>query len=211
MGEKYLTRIICLFTFLYFCAVSIQNLECESRTKMKGKIYLVPIGNIEGWILDDLDKYLEKTFNCKVEIYKEMKLPQDAYNKGRNQYLSSHILMKLHSFIEPGKHEKVLGISNVDMYVKGLNFVFGEAELGGYFAIISLARLHQAFYGLAEDKALFLERTKKEAVHELGHVYGLRHCPDPDCVMHFSNSLPDTDRKSVSFCSRCSNLLKKIY
>lgn len=81
--------------------------------------------------------------------------------------------------------------------------VFGEAELGGYFAIISLARLRQSFYGLPEDKHLFLERTIKEAVHELGHTYGLSHCPDPECVMHFSNSLMDTDRKKPSFCSRC--------
>ena len=208
MGEKYLIRIICLLIFIYFCAVSTQNLDCENRTKMKGKIYLIPIGNIEGWILEALDKHLEMTFSCNVEAYKKMELPQDAYNKARNQYFSSFILKAMHSFIRPEKHDKVLGIADVDLYVHRLNFVFGEAELGGHFTIISLARLHQTFYGLAEDKTLFLERTKKEAVHELGHAYGSSHCPDPDCVMHFSNSLMDTDRKSASFCPRCSELLQ---
>ncbi|MFQ6038426.1 MAG: hypothetical protein ACE5LV_07400 [Candidatus Aminicenantales bacterium] len=95
------------------------------------------------------------------------------------------------------------------MYVPQLNFVFGEAELEGHFDVISLIRLRQSFYGLPENRGLFLERAVKEAVHELGHTFGLRHCPDPRCVMHFSNSLLDTDRKEASFCTRCRKLLKE--
>lgn len=182
----------------------------ETLAKMKSKIYLIPVGDIEEWILEALSSRVEKNFNCKVEIHKSMTLPRDAFNPERNQYFSSHILNKLHKFMRPDKHEKVLAISDVDLYVPRLNFVFGEAELGGHFAIISLTRLHQSFYSLPENKALFLERTIKEAVHELGHVYGLTHCPDPECVMHFSNSLLDTDQKSASFCSHCQKLLEEL-
>jgi predicted Zn-dependent protease len=64
-------------------------------------------------------------------------------------------------------------------------------------AVISIARL---------KGALLEERTIKEAVHELGHVFLLRHCPTPECVMHFSNSLQDTDYKSKEFCPECRKL-----
>lgn len=176
---------------------------------MENKIYMVPVGEIEEWISDTLNNHIGKTFNCEVKRGKGIKIPQEAYNSSRNQYFSSLILNKLHQVMKPSKGEKILVISDVDLYVEELNFVFGEAELGGHLAIISLARLSQSFYGFPEDKILFLERVKKEAVHELGHTFGLRHCPDPLCVMHFSNILMDTDRKRASFCSRCQELLEK--
>jgi archaemetzincin len=178
--------------------------------RTEGKITLVPIGNIQKWVLESLAEKLEKAFGCPTEIQEGMKLPEEAYNRGRNQYHSSQILERIHNFIKPGNKERVLAIADVDLYVHGLNFVFGEAELGGHFAIVSLTRLRQSFYGRPENKTLFIERTVKEAVHELGHVYGFTHCPDRDCVMHFSNSLMDTDRKKSSFCSRCQEELEKL-
>jgi archaemetzincin len=66
-----------------------------------------------------------------------------------------------------------------------------------------LPRLRQEFYGLNTNKSLFYQRIIKEAVHELGHAFGLKHCNNPMCVMHFSNSLPDTDIKQNSFCDIC--------
>jgi len=178
--------------------------------KMESRIYLISVGHIEKSILEPLAKQLEKAFGCAVEIHKGVGAPQETYNERRRQYSSSQILQKMHSFIEVKKQEKVLAIADVDLYVERLNFVFGEAELGGQFAIISLARLRQSFFELPENEGLFLERTEKESVHELGHVYGLQHCPDPSCVMYFSNSLMDTDRKGASFCARCRQILEKI-
>ena len=210
MGKKHLISIICLFIVFYSGRAPIKDLASENQAKMESKIYLVPVGNIEGWILVALENSLEKSFNCKVEIHEGMELPHDTYNQKRNQYFSTHILKKLRSFVKWGKRDKVLGIADEDLYVNGLNFVFGEAELGGHFAIISLARLRQSFYDLPEEETIFLERAVKEAVHEIGHVYGLGHCPRPECVMHFSNSLWDTDRKSSSFCSCCNQLFEKL-
>jgi archaemetzincin len=69
--------------------------------------------------------------------------------------------------------------------------------MGGKAAVISLHRLR------SPDRSLFSLRILKEALHELGHNRGLRHCSDDGCVMHFSNTLADTDRKGPGFCPDC--------
>ena len=102
----------------------------------------------------------------------------------------------------PGEH--ILGVTEVDLYTPDLNFVFGQAQRPGKAAVISLNRLHTS------DLSLFRNRMVKEAVHELGHTLGLRHCPDIYCVMHFSNSLMDTDIKDSEFCLSCEKKLKNL-
>jgi len=194
---------IWLYSILFVSGFFLSNAKGAGFNNMEHKIILLPIGKVDGWVLDILEKDLAKTFECKIERHMPIDLPGGAYNPERGQHYSSLILKKVHELIEVEKQDKVFGITDVDLYTAGLNFVFGEAELGGQSAIISLTRLRQSYYSLPENKTIFAERTIKEAVHELGHVFGLEHCPDPECVMYFSNSLLDTDRKSVSFCPQC--------
>ena len=167
---------------------------------------LMPIGRVDEALLEFLCRVLERIFGRNCIVGQPFELPAHAYNPVRGQYLSDALLALLRSLEVPGA-EKVLGVTDVDLYTEGLNFVFGQASLGGREALISLARLRQSFYGLPEDETLFRERAVKEAMHELGHSYGLTHCPDPLCVMHFSNSLADTDRKQARFCPRCARIL----
>jgi archaemetzincin len=158
------------------------------------KIFIIPMGTVDNMVMAELSKTLAMIFGCVVEVDKNIKIPTDAYNKSRNQYQSSIFLssLKKQGFTEPNK---VLGITTVDLYAPGLDFIFGQAEPDSYVAIISLSRL--------DDEDKFLERANKEAVHELGHTFGLIHCSDINCVMHFSNSLHDTDIKKINFCSLC--------
>ncbi len=96
-------------------------------------------------------------------------------------------------------------MTSVDLYAPGLNFVFGEALVFRGPALISVYRLRPEYYGMLWDEGLFHERVLKEAVHELGHTLGLGHCKNPRCVMFFSNSILETDRKSAQLCRLCYN------
>lgn len=181
----------------------------KSLAQEKGVITLVPIGVDGEDILEVLIEELVRVFVCQVRIVTRMEIPANSYNSRRNQYQAPLFLAALRRGLGPEKKEKILGITDKDLYVQGLNFVFGQAELPGVFAVISLARLHQSYYDLPEDRVLFLKRVTKEAVHELGHTFGLKHCPNSDCVMFFSNSLYDTDRKSDEFCHSCKTWLEQ--
>jgi archaemetzincin len=163
-------------------------------------IMLQPLGDVADEIMDKLKDAVGGIFHCPVEIEAGFGDLSQAYNPERKQYFSSRLLASLEK--SEGK-ERVVGIADVDLYVPRLNFVFGEADVLSGTAIVSLCRLRQEYYGLAPNEALFLERATKEIVHELGHTFGLRHCPNNKCVMHFSNSLADTDLKDVHFCSMC--------
>ena len=105
--------------------------------------------------------------------------------------------------------EYVLGVTDVDLYVPNYNFVFGEAVCPGKAALISLYRLKPEFYGEPPNKQVFRERVAKEAVHAIGHALGMPHCKNPNCVMFFSLSIVDTDKKGISFCNDCHLLLHR--
>jgi len=164
------------------------------------KITLKPLGNIADETMEELKDRVGGIFHCPVEIKTGFSDLAQAYNSERKQYLSSKLLASLK---KSQRDERVVGIADVDLYVPRLNFVFGEADIVSGTAIVSLCRLRQEYYGLAPDEALFLERATKEIVHELGHTFGLGHCPNNKCVMHFSNSLADTDLKEAHFCNKC--------
>jgi archaemetzincin len=170
------------------------------------KIGILRIGQTNSYVIGRVQENLKMTFpktKCLL-IPETLPVPEDAFNKSRRQYRSDMILSKVHSYVEKEKNlDRILGIVDIDIFVPNLNFVFGEAECPGKAALISLWRLKPEFYGAPSKMELFVERITKEAVHELGHTFGLGHCSNPFCVMFFSNSIFDTDRKKSLFCNKC--------
>jgi archaemetzincin len=169
------------------------------------KIGVLSIGQVPREVLLELAQALPKIFPdtvCSV-IKEPLPIPADAFVKNRNQYNSSVILNQIRVFAASNAgFDRVLGVIDVDVFASGLNYVFGEAYTPGKAALISLRRLRPDFYGETAGSDLFVLRALKEAVHELGHTLGLHHCARGFCVMHFSNSIFDTDKKQSLFCGQ---------
>ena len=169
-------------------------------------IALIPIGTMKYDVADFLSLSLPEIVRAPCRVMTKKIALEQFYSSDRKQYHSTEILRQLLPFAsENGQH--VLGVLDEDIYIPILTFVFGEAQLSGRCALMSGHRLHQEFYGLPENEALYLNRCEKEAVHELGHTLGLKHCQNFECVMRYSNSVADIDIKRNVFCPSCSRVL----
>ncbi len=93
-----------------------------------------------------------------------------------------------------------VGITDDDLTVPGLDFVYGHAMPERRAGVVSLHRLRPT--RVARQQVL-LDRACKEVLHEMGHVLDLVHCQDSTCVMHYSQTLHDTDAKRCCFCPKC--------
>ena len=176
-----------------------------SRTLVR-EITLVPVGDVEPDLLEYLAMTLPCGFDANVRVLPTHLSIAAAYNSTRQQYHSTQLLQQLH---ELGRHVdgKLLGVTELDLFIPIFTFVFGEAQVGGPVALMSAHRLRQEFYGLPADRDLLLTRVEKEAIHELGHAWGLTHCRSYDCVMRFSNSVEEVDVKANEFCRPCTDKL----
>ncbi len=135
-----------------------------------------------------------------VDPFKEEPDPR-AFDWNRVQYVASELV----KILSKGKMEKelIIYLVDADAYEPGLNFVFGIALPTVGAGAVFLRRLRPSFYGEEDNWDLFVSRVRKEVVHELGHLLGLPHCPNPKCVMSFSNSIEDVDYKGERFCDLC--------
>lgn len=168
-------------------------------------ILIVPIEDVKIDYLEKAKVYVEEVYKEDVKIIEKIPLDKNCFNKKRNQYKASCLLESSKDF----KEGIVVYVCDVDIYEGDLNFVFGLAEgIIGRRCIVSIFRLKKSFYGKKENNDLLSLRIGKEIIHEVGHLKGLSHCTDKKCIMHFSNSIYDTDFKDFRFCKECENKLK---
>jgi len=141
-----------------------------------------------------------------VRLLPALPVPPESFEARRNQYYSTRILKEMLGEV-PQDALKLLGVTDKDLCIPILTYVFGEAQVGGTAAVVSLARLRQEHYGLTPDRPLLLERLRKESLHELGHTFGLVHCPLRECVMYLSNTVVDVDTRGRDFCTGCQTVV----
>jgi archaemetzincin len=166
-------------------------------------ISLVPVGRIERGHLESLAEGLTSELRAACSIQPDWLNGEFAYNPVRGQYHSTEILKRILQYPH-AESWRVLGVTDADLYIPILTFVFGEAQLGDTGAVVSTHRLRPEFYGMPQDPELLQERLLKEALHELGHTFGLPHCPDYLCVMSASHSVERIDLKQTDFCMACA-------
>ena len=158
---------------------------------------IVPLGNVSPNILLFLKKRLPTIYSLNVEISEPLPPPEQFYDFLRKQWIGERIL---HFLAEKCPSDICVGIISEDMYASNLNFIFGIASSYSKCCIVSTARL---------KGNNFYERLLKEVMHELGHVFGLRHCLNR-CVMRFSNSLAEVDVKPAMYCEDCRKKIKEV-
>ncbi len=178
-----------------------QEVHGESRgNKGPGPfIVLSPIGEISATMCRLLKEALERFFGYPVQIVDLIEDIDFAYDEERKQYHSTPILRTLDEK-SPEGCIKVIAITVEDLFIPILTHVYGEAQLDGKACIVSTNRLNTDF---RSEKHTFIQRIIKEAIHELGHTFNLRHCQDATCIMHYCRSLQDVDAKSEHYCRYC--------
>ena len=166
------------------------------------EICIVPINAIDTGLLNRLALCLEERFLSAVYVRPPLLIPKSALNSVRRQLFFGSLATKLTTFNDTND-EIVLGVTDFDLYKTSQQFVFGSSSESHRCAAISLHRLRAEFYGDPADENVLFQRLLKEAVHELGHTIGLKHCYNARCPMYYSSSVFDTDNKFSNFCEAC--------
>ena len=174
------------------------------------ELYVLPVGNLETETLQWAEAAAAEWFPFPVRRLPGTDAPPGAWDPARGQYQSVEI-MKALVRNAPAGAARVLGITGYDLAIPLLTFLFGQAQLDGLVALVSVCRLRQEFYGLPPDRALLRERLTKEILHEMGHTFGLTHCSHGDCAMSLSTHIELVDAKKASWCAGCGGKLARRF
>ena len=167
---------------------------------------MAPFGTAPDGVLAAMEAALGDAFSLPVVRRNPMDEPALAFTAARAQWSSTAFLEALLGRVPKGA-ARLLGVTERDLFVPVLSFVYGQAQLGGRVAVVSLARLRPEFHGLPPAPATLARRAATEAVHEVGHTFGLVHCLDRRCPMSLSIDLVDLDGKTATPCPSCEKHL----
>ncbi|UCE67712.1 MAG: hypothetical protein JSU85_06820 [Candidatus Zixiibacteriota bacterium] len=168
---------------------------------MYEKIYVVPLDENSRNYSEWLGQTLSRKMGFRLQTGIVSRLPEEAHNPRTNQYYPVPILSKL-ELLKGSEDEIIMALTEEDLYLPSQNFVFGQSNSVGRTAIVSLLRLRPEYYGLPEDVNLVKERLFSVALHQVGHVLGLKNCEN-ECVMRIAASVNEVDKRPDGFCPNC--------
>ena len=169
---------------------------------MDTQLRIVPINAIDPAFLARLGLCLEERFLYSSTVERSLAVPRSAVNSARQQMFLSTLTGKVLRQYPDGEG-LILAVTDFDLYTTSHRYIFGDADEQRRIAVISLHRLRSEFYGEDPDENVLFQRALKEAVHELGHANGLKHCYNARCAMYYSNSIFETDNKMSHLCEVC--------
>ena len=170
------------------------------------KVGIVTYGSLPPEIVDEAQSCIEDELRMRCSVAQALLDMAFAFDAARRQFNSILLLKDVVGRRPPGAF-RVLGIGGGDLFLPMLSFVFGQAQVDGRAAVVSVARLRQEFYGLPSNRDLLLARFRKEVLHELGHTLSLLHCTDSKCVMSLATSIWHVDAKADRFCASCRHVI----
>ena len=172
-----------------------------------GMISIVPINAVDVPLLERLALCLEERFLFTCVVERVLRVPTTALNGVRKQMFLNTLVTRVAAIVPPIDGVR-LAVTDFDLYKTSHQFIFGDGSEEHRVAIVSSHRLRGEFYGERGDTNLVFQRILKESVHDLGHVFGLKHCFNARCAMYFSNSIYDTDNKLSHFCESCEKRVR---
>jgi archaemetzincin len=165
--------------------------------------------DVDGATLATVETCIVHVFGFGCRRLGPLDEPSYALDRNRRQYSSSLILREM-ALRYPSDATRFLAVTGHDIFIPMLTFVFGQAMLEGKVAIVSSARLDQAFYGLPGSRELTLSRLVKVTVHEMAHTFSLIHCLRKSCPMSLATDVRQLDTKSDEFCKGCAAILRDV-
>lgn len=175
--------------------------------RFSGPIGIAPVGEVPETPMKVIAAHISGYLNLNAEVIAPIETPNHAFDKNRFQYDAGKILFRFELMRFPD-FEKIIAVFSDDLFIPIFSHVFGEARLGGKFALVSLFRLDKQPDGSTSPTAKVYERAAKVALHEIGHLFHLEHCDDNRCLMHFTGGLQSLDEISFYFCRYCSTYLQ---
>lgn len=172
------------------------------------QLSIVPLDFFENKILSHIRSRLESELNIHTSTlaWESITEAKKSEFKSGLRYRSTELINYISENL-PEEIRKILFITTDDLYSPVFARYFGEAQLNGRVGIVSTFFLKANLNGDPAARVIFLSRFEKEMIHEAGHLFGLKHCQDPYCVMKLSGKPADIDIKSPVFCAACTEVL----
>jgi archaemetzincin len=157
--------------------------------------------------LDALSSALRAFYAIDVQQLPAQPLPRTAYYAPRSRYRAERLISHLEHKVPAGVF-RVMGVTSVDISTtKGPHAdwgILGLANLDGSVCVLSSFRCRRSAKSVAHARIRF----EKTAVHELGHTFGLEHCPNEGCLMRDGNGTVLTTDSERDLCKACVRQLE---